>query len=61
MLWCHNLIPMPQIDDPVSAFALHGGVGIFGVLFPGLLARPEYVEEVYGSTNWGATAKEGKR
>jgi ammonia channel protein AmtB len=33
----------PQIDDPVGAFALHGVVGIWGVLFPGFLARPFYV------------------
>ncbi|EFJ40314.1 hypothetical protein VOLCADRAFT_69712 [Volvox carteri f. nagariensis] len=50
-----------KIDDPVSAFPLHGGVGMFGVLFPGLLARPDYVQQVYGSRIWGVDAKDTKR
>lgn len=29
------------IDDPVSAFPVHGLCGIWGVLFTGLLAKEE--------------------
>ncbi|GLI64229.1 hypothetical protein VaNZ11_007427 [Volvox africanus] len=57
----HFTLYVLKVDDPVSAFPLHGGVGMFGVLFTGLLARADYVQEVYGSTEWGSTAKEGKR
>ncbi|PNH11211.1 Ammonium transporter 1 member 1 [Tetrabaena socialis] len=50
-----------KVDDPVSAFALHGGVGMWGVLFPGFLAKHDYVVEVYGAYGFGMDAKEGKR
>lgn len=50
-----------QVDDPVSAFALHGAVGAWGVLFPGFLAAPHYVVEVYGAYGFGMDAREGKR
>ncbi|GIL45375.1 hypothetical protein Vafri_2625 [Volvox africanus] len=57
----HFTLYVLKVDDPVSAFPLHGGVGMFGVLFTGLLAQADYVSEVYGSTEWGSTAKSGKR
>ncbi|PNW84804.1 hypothetical protein CHLRE_03g159254v5 [Chlamydomonas reinhardtii] len=50
-----------KVDDPVSAFALHGAVGAWGVLFPGFLAAPHYVVEVYGAYGFGMDAREGKR
>ena len=37
-----------KIDDPVSAIAVHGFCGMFGVFFTGLMAKPFYVAEVYG-------------
>ncbi len=37
-----------QVDDPVGAAPLHGGVGIYAVLFVGLLAKHDYVKQVYG-------------
>ena len=35
-----------QIDDPASAFSIHGLSGIWGVLFVGLLAKEQYVIDV---------------
>lgn len=37
-----------QIDDPLSAAPMHGFCGIWGVIFPGLLANKNYVAEAYG-------------
>ena len=37
-----------QIDDPASAFSIHGLSGIWGVLFVGLLAKEQYVVDVSG-------------
>ncbi|KAL6899422.1 hypothetical protein ACP4OV_006080 [Aristida adscensionis] len=37
-----------RFDDPLEAAQLHGGCGAWGVLFTGLFARREYVEQVYG-------------
>lgn len=37
-----------EYDDPLEAAQLHGGCGAWGVLFTGLFAKREYVEEVYG-------------
>lgn len=51
------------MDDPVSAFALHGVAGAWGVMFVGLMATPTYVEQVYG-TGGGfglAPAQKGNR
>lgn len=46
-----------KIDDPVAAAPMHGGCGAWGVLVVGLLARREYVDQVYGgywpTTTWG--------
>lgn len=44
-----------RIDDPLSASPMHGFGGIWGVLFVGLLANPEYISQVYGDKPyWGA-------
>ncbi|KAL2325299.1 hypothetical protein Fmac_024357 [Flemingia macrophylla] len=37
-----------EYDDPLEAAQLHGGCGAWGVLFTGLFAKGEYVEELYG-------------
>ncbi|KAK7344127.1 hypothetical protein VNO77_13427 [Canavalia gladiata] len=37
-----------EYDDPLEAAQLHGGCGAWGVLFTGLFAKGEYVDEVYG-------------
>ncbi|XP_028547964.1 ammonium transporter 1 member 1-like, partial [Dendrobium catenatum] len=36
-----------QYDDPLEAAQLHGGCGSWGVLFAGLFAKKEFVEEAY--------------
>ncbi len=46
----HATLYVAKIDDPVSAFSLHAVAGAFGVLFPGFMARPEYVLQVCSST-----------
>lgn len=40
-----------NIDDPLSAAPMHGFVGIWGVFFVGLLAKQEYIYQVYGGTH----------
>ena len=39
---------MAQFDDPAGAFAIHGLSGVWGVMFVGLLANGEYVDQVSG-------------
>ncbi|GIL80591.1 hypothetical protein Vretimale_15918 [Volvox reticuliferus] len=46
-----------KIDDPVSAVALHLFCGLWGLIFPGLLAKPHYVLGVYGDNGFGTTVK----
>ncbi|GBG77449.1 hypothetical protein CBR_g23898 [Chara braunii] len=36
-----------EYDDPLEAFQLHAGCGLLGVLFVGLLAKKEYLMQVY--------------
>lgn len=45
----------------VSAWALHGATGAWGVFFVGLMADPGYMEQVYGPYGLGADLKDGKR
>ncbi|GBG72035.1 hypothetical protein CBR_g10970 [Chara braunii] len=42
-----------QYDDPLEAFQLHGGCGLLGVLFVGLLGKEDYVEQVFSRGNFG--------
>lgn len=45
-----------RFDDPLEAAQLHGGCGLWGVLFVGLFAEETYMQEVYSgrlSTNYG--------
>ncbi|XP_062221073.1 ammonium transporter 1 member 3-like [Phragmites australis] len=37
-----------EFDDPLEAAQLHGGCGMWGILFTALFARREYVEQIYG-------------
>lgn len=39
-----------RYDDPLEAAQLHGGCGAWGLLFVGLFANKNYVQEVYGRT-----------
>ncbi|GLC74174.1 hypothetical protein PLESTF_001470100 [Pleodorina starrii] len=42
-----QLLERLKIDDPVSAFPLHGMCGAWGLLFTGLLAKEGYIQQVY--------------
>lgn len=35
-----------HVDDPVCCTAIHGFAGAWSVIFVGLLAKPQYVNEV---------------
>eukprot|EP00983_Pelagomonas_calceolata_P110739 1159707-Pelagomonas_calceolata.AAC.3 len=39
---------MLQIDDPVGAFPVHGGAGMYALIFNGFFVKHDYVKEVYG-------------
>ncbi|GIL76886.1 hypothetical protein Vretimale_8643 [Volvox reticuliferus] len=43
-----RLLERLEIDDPVSAFPLHGGCGAWGLIYTGLMAKGAYVQQVYG-------------
>jgi Amt family ammonium transporter len=36
-----------QVDDPLAASPMHGFCGAFGVIFVGLMAKEQYVRQVY--------------
>jgi hypothetical protein len=38
-----------RIDEPLSAAPMHGFGGLWGVFFTGLRAKPEYVQQAYGT------------
>ena len=51
-----------RIDDPLEAAPLHGFTGAWGVIFPGLLAKKEFMAESYGNDSsygvfYGSNAK----
>jgi len=46
-----TLLLMLQIDDPLSASPMHGFCGAWGVLYVGLMAKEQYVLQVYGRTD----------
>ncbi|XP_028770667.1 ammonium transporter 1 member 2 [Neltuma alba] len=48
LIGLNKLAARAEYDDPLEAAQLHGGCGAWGLLFTGLLAKKEYVEEVYG-------------
>jgi len=44
-----------RIDDPLDAFAVHGGCGMWGLLMGGFFATEEFVKQTYGDQHpdWG--------
>ncbi|GBG69612.1 hypothetical protein CBR_g4443 [Chara braunii] len=53
LIGMNALMQKLQYDDPLEAFQLHGGCGLLGVLFVGLLAKKEYLQQVYGRGDFG--------
>ncbi|KAG6738378.1 hypothetical protein POTOM_057993 [Populus tomentosa] len=47
LIGCNKLADKLQYDDPLEAAQLHGGCGMWGLLFTGLFAKKAYVNEVY--------------
>lgn len=47
LIGCNKLAEKLKYDDPLEAAQLHGGCGMWGVLFTGLFAKQAYVNEVY--------------
>ncbi|KNA03036.1 hypothetical protein SOVF_213020 [Spinacia oleracea] len=45
----NKLAELLKYDDPLEAAQLHGGCGAWGLIFTGLFASKQFVEEVYGS------------
>lgn len=42
-----TLLKKFRIDDPLEAFPMHGGCGIWALILVGFLAQPKYMEQVY--------------
>ncbi|KAL9381888.1 hypothetical protein Peur_024923 [Populus x canadensis] len=49
LIGCNKLADKLQYDDPLEAAQLHGGCGMWGLLFTGLFAKETYVNEVYSN------------
>ncbi|XP_050222038.1 ammonium transporter 1 member 2 [Mercurialis annua] len=47
LIGCNKLAVKFKYDDPLEAAQLHGGCGMWGLLFTGLFASKQYVNEVY--------------
>ncbi|XP_048236306.1 uncharacterized protein LOC8258661 [Ricinus communis] len=47
LIGCNKLAEKFKYDDPLEAAQLHGGCGAWGLLFTGLFAAKNYVNEVY--------------
>lgn len=43
---CKSFLKM-QIDDPLCAAPMHGFCGIWGLLFAGLAAKEQYINQVF--------------
>lgn len=46
------LLRKMKIDDPLEAAPMHAGCGMWGQILTGLLAKPEFVKQVYGLNNY---------
>lgn len=44
----NNLADKFKYDDPLKAAQLHGGCGSWGLLFTGLFAKKQYINEMFG-------------
>ncbi|CAI0383185.1 unnamed protein product [Linum tenue] len=49
LMGCNKLAEKFKFDDPLEAAQLHGGCGMWGVIFTALFASEKYVAEVYPS------------
>lgn len=47
LISCNKLAEKVKFDDPLEAAQLHGGCGAWGIIFTGLFATKEYVNQVY--------------
>ncbi|KAJ6761623.1 AMMONIUM TRANSPORTER [Salix koriyanagi] len=47
LIGCNALANKLHYDDPLEAAQLHGGCGMWGLLFTGLFAKETYVNEAY--------------
>jgi Amt family ammonium transporter len=47
LIGCNKLAEKVKYDDPLEAAQLHGGCGMWGVIFTALFASEKYVNEVY--------------
>lgn len=47
LIGCNQLAEMVKFDDPLEAAQLHGGCGMWGVIFTALFADEKLVNEVY--------------
>jgi Amt family ammonium transporter len=45
-----------KIDDPLSAAPMHGFCGAWGLFWVGLMAKQEYILQVYGGSHTGTEA-----
>ncbi|KAL4393899.1 hypothetical protein HN51_021865 [Arachis hypogaea] len=48
LIGCNILAEKFKYDDPLEAFQLHGGCGVWGIIFTALFAKKEYLNEVFG-------------
>lgn len=54
-----KLLLKARIDDPLDAFPVHGGCGVWGLIAGGLFSTKLFVREVYGRDasvdDWGVS------
>ncbi|CAM0909247.1 unnamed protein product [Alopecurus aequalis] len=48
LMGLNELAARLKYDDPLEAAQLHGGCGMWGIVFTALFAKQRYVEEIYG-------------
>ncbi|KAE9585515.1 putative ammonium transporter AmtB-like domain-containing protein [Lupinus albus] len=47
LIGCNVLAEKLKYDDPLEAALLHGGCGIWGIIFTALFSKKQYVNEIY--------------
>lgn len=45
-----GILKFAKVDDPLSASAMHGVIGIYGLLMPPIFAKEEHLLHVLGKT-----------